>query len=212
MYAVSSILSAFASKNTERKEEMRAFKTLSPPAFSYPSMPEWSASLLLRKASFRKERRCVFYCTLFRFIVPSFTVFFSFCFGGLEEKEFSFFSHFRIYDKQKNKQTRKLKVSFRKKKKKRPDMSSAWWIIQLYTCFFFSSSWKCIFCLFFYGMVMSSAYMCIVYLIPRNSKASFYAACTLQKKPLQSREKAVLSILCFNNFCTILLGEIVNPV
>ena len=56
--------------------------------------------------------------------------------------------------------------------------------------FFLSSSWKCIFCFFFYGMVMSSAYMCItflVYLIPRDSKASFYAACfTLQKKPLQS--------------------------
>ena len=118
MYAVSSILSAFASKNTERKEEMRAFKTLSPPAFSYPSMPEWSASLLLHKASFRKERRCVFYCTLFRFIVPSFTVFL-FALGDWRRRNFRFFfSYFRIYDKQKNKQTRKLKVSFRKKKKR----------------------------------------------------------------------------------------------
>ena len=98
MYAVSTILSAFASKNTERKEEMRAFKLFLPHFLTLQCQNE--VLRVAAQASFRKERRCVFYCTLFRFIVPSFTVFL-FALGDWRRRNFRFFFLFQNLRQQK---------------------------------------------------------------------------------------------------------------
>ena len=167
-------------------------------------------------ASFVPEREKM--CVLLHLVSFHSTIIYSFFFlfalGDWRRRNFRFFfSYFRIYDKQKNKQTRKLKVSFRKRKKKRPDMSSAWWIIQLYTCFSFFFVEMHFLPLFLRNGNEQRIHVHNVFLVYTLFRETQKLACfTLQKKPLQSREKAVLSILCFNNFCTILLGEIVNPV
>ena len=135
MYAVSSILSAFASKNTERKEEMRAFKLFLPHFLTLQCQNE----VLRCCASSVPEREKM--CVLLHLVSFHSTIIYSFFFllwgiGGEGIFVFSFLISEFTTNKKINRRE-KLKVSFRKRKKKRPDMSSAWWIIQLYTCFSF---------------------------------------------------------------------------